>query len=422
MEHDTPEHDTPEGGIDEALANKLLLSALGSGHDRSESYRRLREVAPVLRTRTGDLVLSLYADCDAALRDERLSVVMRAAPADGSRAATGRSRFWDMESEDPDVAQWYRHNLLFKDPPDHTRLRALLRSALTARDWQHMEPKVVAAANRCVADFGRANGGDFVHDVAIRLPLTVLAELLGVPEADRASVSPLIIDLAAILRPYADVPTLERAYQARADLIAYLGHLLLQKKERPEDDLISRLLRVEEGGDLTAEETMGILILMLAAGLDTTTCMLGNGMLALLKNPAQLELLRRQPDLVPSAINEMLRYDPPAQSIRRAISGPVEFGGVAADEGHFAILLLASANRDPLRFTTPDQFDVERDEGGNLSFSAGVHRCLGAPLAVMEAEAAFRALMSFETIELAGTVSCRTLDLKGPTSVPLRVV
>lgn len=413
--------DTLRADIDDARVERLFLAALGVGHDRSDVYRRLREAAPVLRTRTGDLVLSRYADCDAALRDRRLSVVQRAAPSDGCVAASARSRYWALDSEDPDVAGWYAHNLLFKDPPEHTRLRGLLRSALTAKDWERLEPKVVAAAERCVADFARAGGGDFVRDVAVRLPLIVLAELLGVPHDDRPVLEPLIVDLAAILRPYADVPTLQRAYDARGQLTEHLGRMLAAKRAHPGDDLLSRLLHTEDGGDLTSDETMGILVLMLAAGLDTTTCLLGNGILALLADPEQLEILRARPDLAPSAVNEMLRHDPPTQSIRRAVAAPIEFDGVGTEPGHFVILLLASANRDPARYTDPDRFDVTRDEGGNLGFSSGVHRCFGAPLAHMEAEAAFRALVALESIELAGDVSYRVLDLKGPTAVPLRV-
>lgn len=413
--------DTLQPELEPAAKERLFLSVLAGGHDRSARYRRLRDAAPVMRTRSGDLVLSLYSDCEAALRDRRLSVMQRAAPAEGFTARTGRSRFWSLDSDDPDVASWYAHNLLFKDPPDHTRLRGLLRVALTGRDWERLQPRVVAAADRCVADFAAAGGGDFVPDVAVRLPLIVLGDLLGVSEADRPHLSSLIVTLAGILRPHADQTTLEQAYRARRQLMAFFGELLVRKKEHPEDDLLSRLLRTEGSSDLTPEETMGIVVLMLAAGLDTTTCLLGNGLVALLEDPDQLDLLRADPELISNAVNEMMRFDPPTQLIRRAITTPVEYGGLSAAPGHFVILLLASANRDPTRYTEPDRFDVTRDEGGNIGFSSGVHRCFGAPLALMEAEAAFRALSRLNGIELAGDISYRVLDLKGPTSVPVRV-
>ena len=386
----------------------LFVSILRGGPDPYAGYRRLREQAPVLRTRTGDLVLTRYADCDSALRDRRL----------GKGSEPGRPS--PVDPAGTKAAAWHLHNMLFADPPIHTRLRRQVHACLTARDVAALRDTITASAADLVRRFVAAGGGDFIDQVAAPLPLEVIEDLLGVPAADRALVTPLAQDLAALLRPFAEDALLEQAYSSRDQLVEYFERLVAVKRRSPERDLLSRLAGASGEDALTTDETVASAILLFAAGFETTTSLLGNGILALLANPGQLETLRARPELMTGAVAEMLRYDPPAQLNRRVVLEPFEFLGNSMSTGQFVITAVAAANRDPARFSDPERFHVGRDEGGNLSFSAGPHFCLGGPIAQLQAEAVFDTLLATARFSLDGEVVQRQgLDLHGPLRLPL---
>jgi cytochrome P450 len=388
----------------------VFLSILRGGPDPYEKYRLLRETAPVLRTRTGDVVLSRFADCDTALRERRLGKGdVGAPPGPGGEADAG-------------AAAWRRGNMLFSDPPAHTRLRRPASTHVT-RAMAGLRATIADVATRLVDGFTLRGGGDFIGEVANELPLTVIQDLVDVPVSDREWVVPLARDLAVLLRPFAEEELLRRGHAAHSRLVDYFADLLEHRRRAPGDDLLSRLLGEATSDGLDVPEIVAIITLFFAAGFDTTSCLLGNGLLALLAHPDQFRLLAARPDLLPTAVEEMLRFEPPAQLDRRVALRPCEIVGERLEPGQFVITVLAGANRDPLRFPDPDRFDVTRADGGSLSFAAGIHFCLGAQVARIQAEAVFGLLSRVGAVELDGAVIHRTgADLHGPLQLPVRVM
>jgi cytochrome P450 len=378
-------------------AEELFISIMvgGEGPDPYDAYRRLRTLASVLRTQAGALVLTGYEDCDAALRHRSLGKArepLAARPAASMRDEPTRR-----------ALAWIRRSMLFSDPPDHTRLRQLVSSAFTARHVEELEQAISRRADQLLDGLAAHSGGDFMAAVALPLPVNVIADLLGVPEADCESLTLLIHDVNALLEPLASDEALARAVIAQAELSSYFGGLLGGKRREPAADLLSRLAAGRTNDKLDDEEMIAAAILLFSAGFETTTNLLGNGLRALLENPAQLGLLRARPSLICSAVEEMLRFDSPVQLDGRTTLQPATVAGVELPADQLVIMLLGAANRDPGRYTEPGRFDITRDEGPHLAFAAGIHFCLGAHLARLEAAVVFtRLLARFKTVELAG--------------------
>ena len=339
---------------------------------------RLRDHAPVSRHEaTGTWLAASHAAADAVLRDRRLG------------------RFW-ADREPAEV--WEPFNLLHRnqmmenEPPDHTRLRSLVAKAFGRGHVERLRPAVAAEAARLVEAAG--DEFDLLGAVAEPLAVTVIAELLGVPGADRHLLRPWS---AAIVRMYEVTRTPESeaaALTACREFAGYLRALAAERTAAPRDDLISHLVAVRDGGDrLSADELVASAILLLNAGHEASVNALGGGVVALLRHPAELARLRTHRELVATAVEEMIRYDPPLHLFVRTAAVPVEVAGVAVAPGERIAALLGAANRDPAVFRDPDGLDVSRDPNPHLGFGAGLHFCLGAPLARIELQAALTALL-----------------------------
>ena len=300
-------------------------------------------------------------------------------------------------------AEMARHALLLADPPDHTRLRKLVSQAFTPRVIANLRQPTEAIAEALLDEAGSGGELDVIADYAFPLTLRVIATMIGVPEEER--------DLLwrwsrALIRTLDLAPSLEvyvEADRVAHEAFAFFGDLVDQRRGHPADDLLSRLIAAhdQEEGSLTEEELIVMCTLLLIAGFDTTVNLIGNGMLALLQHPQERERLSRQPELMPSAVEEMLRYEPSTQKALRYAGADWDIGDRRIGRGDAVILLLASANRDPEVFPDPDRFDITRGDNRHLGFGAGIHVCLGAPLARIEGQVAISALLHrYPTLEL----------------------
>jgi cytochrome P450 len=285
--------------------------------------------------------------------------------------------------------------MLFSDPPVHTRLRKLVSRDFTPRRIREMEPRIREIATRLIDRVAAKGSFDVMEDLANPLPVMVIAEMLGVAP-----------DLYATFKHWSDVivsgdntipgePLPEEFHTSVERLRAYFSEEIEKRRSRPGPDLVSALVAAHEESDaLDANELLAFVILLLLAGNETTTNLIGNGSLALGRNPEQMEVLRREPTLLPRAIEEMLRYDGPVQSTARFASSNVEVGGTFFPAGFPVFVILAAANRDPAQFPNPDRFDVTREPNEHLAFGEGIHFCIGAPLARLEARIAFGEMLA----------------------------
>ncbi|MCK9897140.1 cytochrome P450 [Frankia sp. AgB32] len=324
-------------------------------------------------------------------------------------------------------------SLLRADPPDHGRLRRLVGRAFTPSVVAALVPHITATVNALLDDALEAGEVDAVTALTRPMPLRVMCRLLGVPEADEAEFGGWADALTRGLDPRPLLTPAENAARNHATTAFddYFRELIARRRVQPRDDLLSRLVAIhdDDGDALSERELLELCTLLLVAGYETTVNLLGGGILALVRNPDQLAALRADPALVGPAVEEMLRYDAPIQFIGRTILGDAEIGGRAFARGDGVIVAVGAANRDPDAFDEPDRFRVGRFAGGgrarrHLGFGAGIHYCLGAPLARVEAELAFRALLSrVGSFSLAdGDVTFREqIVIRGVRSLPLRL-
>lgn len=283
-------------------------------------------------------------------------------------------------------------NMLDLDEPDHRRLRSLVQKAFTPRTVELLRPRVFSVADRLHARLRERGGGDLMSDFAVPLPATVIADLLGVPESERPRFQRWS---RAILSADSSGWRMLRALPALAAFVRYLRCLIEARRRDPRDDLTSALVAVEEAGDrLSTDELVAMLFLLLVAGHETTANLIGNGMLALLDDPETYEHLRRGTFEIPTAVEELLRYGSPLlTATERWASETTEICGTRIEKGDLVFAGLAAANRDPAVFESPDTLHLGRDPNPHLAFGKGIHYCLGASLARLEGEAAFRTLV-----------------------------
>jgi cytochrome P450 len=285
--------------------------------------------------------------------------------------------------------------MLMRDPPDHTRLRGLVNKVFTARKIEEMRPGIQAITDRLLDKVAGAGEMDAIRDLAFPLPVLVICELLGIPEEDRARFVNATASGAALLNPVP--PTreeLDRANESTLATGAYFEALFEQRRKQPCDDLLTLLVQAEEAGDrLTTEELRANVALLFAAGHETTVNLIGNGIWSLLGNPSQWAAIRGNPTLIPNAIEEILRFECPVQAVARTVAEPIEFGGIEFQKGELIVALIGAANRDPTVFPDPDRLDVTRERLRPLSFGGGIHFCIGAQLARIEAEVVFSTLL-----------------------------
>ncbi|UAC02301.1 cytochrome P450 [Dactylosporangium vinaceum] len=346
----------------------------------------MREETPVLWFEPSrQYLISRHEDVNALLRDRRLG---RSYLHVASHEEMGRSAW-------PEYQQpfWTLNNngMLDREPPDHTRLRRLVSQAFTPRRVEALRPVVERLAGELVDAFVAKGGGDLIAEVAEPLPVTVIAELLGVPEADRHALRPWSAAICGMYELNPARETAEAAVRASEEFSDYLRALARRRKDDPRDDLVSALAAVE---GLSEDELIGTCVLLLNAGHEATVNVTGNGWRALLHHPEQLKLLKAKPDLVGTAIEELMRFDTPLQMFERWVLEDIEVRGVAIPRGSEVALLFGSANHDPAAFEDPEALDLTRRDNPHISFGAGIHYCLGAPLARIELTASFGALLT----------------------------
>jgi cytochrome P450 len=371
-------------------------------------YQQLREREPVQWNEHIEIwTLTRYADVAAVLRDGRMSA---------DRTTADRFRL-------PPGRQIYQ-SMLTLDPPDHTRLRTLVNKAFTPTTVSRLRPRIQALVDEILDKAEEEGSLEVIADLAYPLPVTVIAEMLGVPPEDYQIFKDWSATLAANLDPLRAGEMREAAFDARDALSEYLSGIVDKRRARPRDDMISALLAVEESGDaLSHRELLIMCNLLLIAGHETTVNLIGNGLRALLTHPDQLERLRDEPDLIETAVEELLRFDSPVQLTGRVVSEDLEVGGVQMRPGHFVMVLLGAANRDPAQFPDPDRLDLARHPNQHLSFGRGIHFCLGAPLARVEGQVAIGSLVRrFPRLRLDGEpVQRDTVTLRGLESLPVAV-
>ncbi len=378
------------------------------------TYHRLREAVPVWQSPLGFWIVTRYEDAALVLRDRRFGK---------NYVATVSNRYGPAIMDEPAYASMAR-TMLVLDPPDHTRLRGLVTKAFTARRVEAMRPRVAAIVDALIDRVHAQGGMDVIADFAHRLPIIVICDMLGIPEEDReqffvrSRVNGRLIDPVPLSREEIDVcnaNTLETN--------AYFDSLFERRRRDPQDDLTTQLVQAEEEGDrLSAEELRANVGLLFAAGHETTANLIGNGLLALHRNPDQWATLRDDPSLIPGAMEELLRYDSSVQMTGRSLHEDAELAGVPIPKGAQVVCFLGAANRDPAAFPDPDRLDVRRQKVTPLSFGGGIHFCLGAQLARIEAQEAFagllRRLPTLQLPEKDTPAWRRSFTLRGLTRLP----
>ncbi|HEX2063330.1 MAG TPA: cytochrome P450, partial [Acidimicrobiales bacterium] len=361
--------------------DSVMVELVTTAEGRADPYSRyaaLREHAPVHRSAFGFWLLSRYDDCMQMLRHPGVGKDFS-----GAASALGLS---EEQKAQQDAFRNDHSNMLFADPPDHTRLRNLVVRAFTPRTVETLRPRIVALVDELLDGFG--DGEVEVMDaLAFPLPVTVIGEMLGVPAEDRPRFRPLVRATTAVLELAVSPEALAQATEASTAMEEYFAALVAERRARPREDLLTQLIEAEDKGDqLSEQELISTAILLFAAGFETTTHLIGNGLLALLRHPEQLDRLRRDRGLLRPAVEELLRYDSPVQINARTAYQDLLLGDHHIDAGSTVIALLGAANRDPERFTDPDELDLGRSEASPLSFGSGIHYCLGAALARLEAQ------------------------------------
>ncbi|SEG80346.1 Cytochrome P450 [Nonomuraea solani] len=356
-------------------------------------YDELRRDAPVCYFEpTGQWLISRHADVNALLRDRRLG---RSYLHVATHEEFGKPP--EPEFQEP-FWRVIRAGMLDVEPPVHTRLRRLVSRAFTPRMVESLRPRVRAIATGLVEAYVDKGGGDLIAEVAEPLPVTVIAEMLGIPGQDRHLLRPWSADICGMyeLNPSPDAQ--HTAVRAASEFAGYLKDLAAWRRANPGDDLVSALAQIDE---LTEDELVGTCVLLLNAGHEATVNVTGNGWWSLFRNPAELARLRADRALLPTAVEELMRWDTPLQMFERWVLEDIEVHGVRIPRGAEVALLFGSANRDEAVFEDPDRLDVGRADNPHISFGAGIHFCLGAPLARIELMESFGALLDrAATLEL----------------------
>ncbi|MFF5305850.1 cytochrome P450 [Streptomyces sp. NPDC013161] len=338
---------------------------------------------------TDQWLVPRHADVSALLRDRRLG-------------RTYQHRFthedFGRTAPPPEHEPFHTlndHGMLDLEPPDHTRIRRLVSKAFTPRTVEQLKPYVSQLAGELVDGLVAKGGGDLLTDVAEPLPVAVIAEMLGIPESDRAPLRPWSADICGMYELSPSEDTAAKAVRASDEFSAYLRELIAARRKDPGDDLISGMIAAHDEDDdrLTEQELISTAVLLLNAGHEATVNSTVNGWWALFRNPEQLAALRADHSLIPAAVEELMRYDTPLQLFERWVLDEIEIDGTTIPRGAEIAMLFGSANHDPAVFTDPERLDITRADNPHISFSAGIHYCIGAPLARIELAASMRALL-----------------------------
>ena len=380
-------------------------------------FARMRARAPVWKAPQNRWFLTGYADTVELLRDKRFGrgyddpdALMR--------------RFGPTALQEPAVVE-LSHMMLMRDPPSHTRLRGLVTKAFTARRIEALRTQIQELTDRLLSKVEADGQMDAIRDLAFPLPVLVICELLGIPEADRAHFVKRTGSGGTLLNP--TPPTraeLDAANAGTRESAAYFENLFELRRREPQDDLITQLVQAEEAGDrLSTAELRANVNLLFAAGHETTVNLIGNGILNLLRHPEQWRILADDRSLVPNGIEEILRYESPVQAVGRSVGEACDLGGVALAKDDIVVSLIGAVNRDPSVFVDPEKLDVTRKDLRPLSFGGGIHFCLGAQLARIEAAVVFDTLLRrMPTMRLVEPVDPKwrtSFTLRGLTELPV---
>jgi cytochrome P450 len=404
-----------------SVIDGLLMQALITPEEQADPYplyAGMREEARVSHTSFGPFVVNGYEECQSVLRDPRLGRGIGIESASAGLfddTGTRRGEFMDMS----------QHNMLMADPPDHTRLRRLVSRSFTPRQVERLRATIHELVDGILDSMATSGDVEFIGDFALPLPMAVIGALVGVPASDWATLQPHVRAAAKGIEPILSDEETVAAIQSVELLGEYFVSLMDERRQRPRDDLLSSLVSARESDDrLSDEEVYSTAILLFAAGFETTTNLLGNGLLALLTHPDQLRDWRSHPEIASSAVEELLRFDSPVQFNLRTALEPADLNGDLLERGDRIIVLQGAANHDPARFEDPDWLNLRREDNTPLSFGWGIHHCIGAPLARMEGEIAFTALLArFPTIDLVSEKPLwrPSFTLRGLLELPLHV-
>lgn len=360
--------------------NPLLPEFIANPHP---FYHRLRAEDPVHRSTLlpDTWIVTRYADVSMVLRDARFD------------RHDAENFFRERFGEGPLISVFTKW-MLFRDPPNHTRLRTLVNKAFTPRAIEGLRPRIQELVDHLL-DAVQHNGRmDVMVDLAYPLPVLVICELLGVPAKDRDLFKEWSGDVARTLDPIQTPEMVEKGHAVVESMVAYFRDLIATLRKNPQDNILSAMIAAEERGDrLSEDELLANCILLFSAGHETTVNLIGNGLLALLRNPEQKRLLQENPILIQTAVEEFLRYDGPVQLTGRSVREDVEIGGKHIRAGERVITVLAAANRDPAQFPDPDRLDITRKDNHHIAFGHGIHFCLGASLARTEGQLAIGTLL-----------------------------
>jgi len=383
-----------------------------------EYFGHLRETEPVYKNETwGGWIVTRYEDVRKCLQDdEHLSVEVEA------------NRLRDSSLDIPRTKEMFPKWIIYLDPPEHTKLRQIIGEAFNPEMVANQQEEVEEVTESLIKAMEQRAPGetDFIEDFAHPLPVRVICKIMGFPLEDGDELGEWSKDIGLTLFHYYDSDQRhQRTEEAVREFTDYLRAIVRERRENPQDDLISYLNQAEADGEmLTEDEVVATAVLLLFAGHETTTKLLANGVLELVRHPDQLELLRENPSLASKAVEEILRYHGTSKSLTRGVVEDFELRGKQIETGERVLLSQAAANRDPRKFDDPDTFDITRGSMEHLGFGHGTHHCLGAPLARLEARVAFSTLVqAFPDMELAtDRVEWTRFPLvRGPEELPLRL-
>ena len=398
---------------EEAIVESSTLEPFSTAMlaDPYPAYRAMRERGRMQRTDAGHWLATGYEEVSRLLTDQRF----------GEAAGRGgRIRLSRTTREGPQQLLGRVDTMLSQDPPEHTRLRRLVSKAFTPRSVQKMRPRIQEIVNELLEKIDGRVEFDLVSELAWPLPVIVIAEMLGIPQEDRERFKRWSDAMVPTLG--GDYSALDEARRSNEELVDYVSRVIAERRKEPRDDLISRLVAAEERGQtLSEDEMLGTVALLLVAGNETTAHLISNGMLVLLRNPQQMARLRDDPSLLPSAVDELLRYTGPVHTTRRVAKTDASLGGAEIRRGEVVIGLLAAANRDPDKYPDPDSLDVARNPTDHVAFGDGIHFCLGAALARLEGQVAIGTLLQrFPDLRLLNEPEWGgTFAIRGVTSLRL---
>ncbi|AUB36053.1 Cytochrome P450 [Nostoc flagelliforme CCNUN1] len=381
--------------------------------DPYPTYHRIRFEEPVHRNFLGSWVLTRYADVQAVLRDPRFR-------SDNlpQRLKNKNPYLKDQHKDLNALAGFSSKWLLYLEPPDHTRLRSLVGKAFSPSVVERMRPQIQEVVDELIGKVQQRGSMDIISELARPLPMRVISKMLGIPQEIQSQVYQWANDLSTIFDPLNSLESFAHMNQVILKFSESLSELIAQREKKPQQDLISSLIAARNEADkLSNNEILSLCMLLFATGEETTVNLIGNGMLALLRHPDQMEKLKREPTIIQSAVEELLRYDSPIQGISRIAIENVEIGGKKITAGEQVIVYLGAANRDPAEFSEPDQLELTRSDNRHLAFADGLHYCLGAALARVEGQIAINSLLQrlpdlklhIDTLEWRKNISLRGL-------------